>query len=820
MRKPYRIIGAYDSETTNVKDSNGVTSFPILHQLGLLDVPIEEVMKDNIEQVCKISLYRTALELYQALDIIVESDYNYVPVLLCHNLSFDMYGLAPFFNRYDVRVLAKSAKKPITFTIRDENGDPALVIWDTLIFSKQSLERMGNDAGYSKAVGEWDYELIRTPNTPLTANEIDYAKRDIYTLLVWLSWWIQRNPDIEPHKLALNVVTKTGVVRERRRKRFDSVKGKSLKYNIGRYWLYRCRMEAPKSDDELYTMQASTRGGFTFCAMNNASVPFDFSTSSQFVVGFDATSQHPAQMVSHLYPVNFKEKSPKVLDLAFTVISKVSLTHLLNNWAKPFPVAFNACFRFENLRPKKNTLFSECGIYPLASARYRQSDDDNGDRSAHEDNLEQRGYTDKGTNVKCAFGKVISADSIELYLTELTAWEVCQAYEWDKVQAIHGYSTGRFTKPSDMDVVSVMQFYEAKDAFKSARELYFDKGTIDNADDLKRLGIAPNTVEEMVNGSISDSDIEATYLSLKADLNALFGINAANEYRRDTVLTECGIGYKGNFGICNKPKNPKVWYQFGQRIVGWSRIAQICAMSLIWDDVETIVNGDTDSFKAVITNAKKLDAIEQDLRTLSNAIDKAKSEVCYRVKRQYPTYYNPLEGIGHYVHEFTTNKFCASWNKAYCLEEFDKRDGKAHIKFTLAGIPTKRRISANSCFIGIDGLADRLIALGWSFEQVCNVFLGYNVTYAHDVIRLNGRSFPEWGSLYFGSVTDYLGNTSRVAEPMALALYPMAKTVNDTSSRDNYNNLAYAKMNNPNVNSGHMLVYAGGILDLGELAYE
>ena len=43
-RKPYKIIGAYDSETTNIDEGLTHRAFPVLHQLGLLDgTPIENV---------------------------------------------------------------------------------------------------------------------------------------------------------------------------------------------------------------------------------------------------------------------------------------------------------------------------------------------------------------------------------------------------------------------------------------------------------------------------------------------------------------------------------------------------------------------------------------------------------------------------------------------------------------------------------------------------------------------------------------------------------------------------------------------------------
>ena len=148
-RKPYRIIGAYDSETTNIDDNGIEKAFPILHQLGLLDgTPLNDITAENVEEHCHIELYRHTFELYDRLDSIANVNADYVPVILCHNLAFDMYGLSNWLSRHDVRVLAKSARKPITFTVKDENGESCLVIWDTLIFTQQSLERMGINCGY------------------------------------------------------------------------------------------------------------------------------------------------------------------------------------------------------------------------------------------------------------------------------------------------------------------------------------------------------------------------------------------------------------------------------------------------------------------------------------------------------------------------------------------------------------------------------------------------------------------------------------------------------------------------------------------------
>ena len=816
QKKIYKIIGAYDSETSTICEQGEYKSFPILHQLGLLKEDINRINSKNVIEETEIFLYRTCIDLYHKLDELVNTEFGYVPVILCHNLAFDMWGLSPWLDRYEVKVLAKSAKKPITFTILDDEDNPRLVIWDTLIFSQQPLERMGKDCGFKKAVGDWDYEKVRTPQTPLSEEEIRYSKNDIYALLAWFGWWIKHNPDIDYSKLGRNVVTKTGIVREKRKERFNKIKGRGMHNHVGKFWYFTCNSEIAKTDDELFTNLACTRGGFTFCSSKNASIPFNLRNTKYTIAAFDATSQHPAQMVSHFYPVNFRKTTPDVLDADFTVIENTDINYILENWDKPFSIAFNACFEFTNIRPKKGSTFKKEGIFPLTSARFKhyskfEEVENQGDRKAYLLNLEENEYKDVAINPMFAFGKLISAEIAKVFITELTAWEICQCYEWDSVKAVSGYETGNYSKPTDLDLISVMQFYKAKNEFKVARETFYKEHTIHNYDNLINLGVPQSVAYEMKNNTISSGDVEAVYLNLKADINALFGINASNEFRRDVVLTSEGIQYEGEFGICNAPKNSKVWYQFGQRIVGWSRIAQICAIYLVKDYSKAIINGDTDSIKILIKE-KDLSKASKSLMRLGKAIDKGKEKTCARIKEHYSEYYDNLEGIGYYIQEFTTKRFCASWNKAYC-----EQDNKDKFSFTLAGVPTRKRENDKCSFIGINGYADRLYKNGWSFEKICNYLLGYNITYAYDVLLMNARTFPEWGDIFHEEIVDYLGKKTIVTEPFALSLHPMSKTINDTSVSENAVNMQYAIKNNPDVNTKKQLIFSKGVMNLEEI---
>lgn len=799
-KRPYRIYGAYDSETSTVAEDGHPVSFPILHQLGLLDCPVESVCADNVEEHVNVELYRHAVELYARLDEIAEEPREYVPVIVCHNLAFDMWGLSTWLSSHDVRVLAKSSSKPITFTILDDAGNPRLVLWDTVVFTQKSLEMMGFECGYPKAIGEWDYKRVRTPETPLTSDEIEYATHDIYSLLAYLGWWLEKNPDIEPERLGLNVVTKTGVVRERRRKRFDRLRGAGRKYNVGRFWAFQNRKEMPQTDEELFAMHACTRGGFTFCASENASVPFVTAGTEWTVAGFDATSQHPAQMVSHVYPVGFTYEDPRAIMLAFKMICETSLSHLLERWHKPFQNAFNALFEFENLRPKSGSIFETNGIFPLASARLHVSsvetwEEENGDNAIFQQARKAMGYHDTADDAQCLFGKVQRARSCRLWITELTAWEIAQCYEWDDAKVIEGYMASKFEKPTDMSVISVMQFYKAKNAFKHAIAVYEKSNTIDNAQELVTLGIPAATVAAMERGELDENNVKLEYQSLKADLNALFGVEASNEYRKDTVLTVNGIAYSGDDGIVNAPKNPKTWYQFGQRIVGWSRVAQIVNMLLAAPYIECIINGDTDSLKFLVRR-DNLPELQAALNAYAEALTTGKKHVCRRVKETYPKMFDPLEGIGAYVEEFETDYFYAAWNKAYCI-----KDAKGY-HFTLAGIPANVK-EREEVKCNLNAYAQKLEEAGATFAEVCNLLLGYNVTISPSITGLLARYAPEWGDCYSGYV-----ESVHVAEPRAMSLVSMSKCINSTGIPDNAANMRKALENNPNVNVEPVLLFA------------
>lgn len=518
----YEVIGAFDTETTNLGDAaTGYRAFPILYQLGLISEKVEKITPDNAHKYIDVEIYREHEKLYKRLDALVNKKRDSVAVILVHNLGFDMYSLAPWLRRQNTRILAKTAQKPISIQILDEKDTPRLVFLDTLGLFMKSLSTMGLECGMPKAVGDWDYMKVRSPQTQLTPEELNYSKQDIITLICYMGYFLRLNPDIKPYEIGFKVQTKTGVVRAKRMAHIGNLKSPKLKYRVQQYWHLQNKEQTPKSDNELFTMHAATRGGFTFVSKHNASKVF-LEDENTRLVSYDSTSQHPAQMCSHLYPINFSECDNETMLLAFEAVTSANLERVLNYWLKPFPYAFYGAFTFDNLRPKEGSLFKKYGIFPLASARLTEAFPvfDNEAGAVFKDYIGSIGYKDSVTDAVTNYGKLESAKRATLYLTELEAWIMSRCYDWDSVEAESGFLSSTFRKPSDMSLLSVMRFYKAKNALKEFMSTY----KLEAKNDISKIeGLFHSSfVSRCAEGRAEVSELREYYMLSKADLNSLF----------------------------------------------------------------------------------------------------------------------------------------------------------------------------------------------------------------------------------------------------------------------------------------------------------
>ena len=204
-----------------------------------------------------------------------------------HNLGFDFEFIRDKLSIVDE--LHANTHEPIF--IRDIRG---FEFRDSHILSGGlSLKKIGESLnnGLQKRVGDLDYNMIRTPSTPLNDVELGYCVGDVDVLSSYIQKQIEQYNGIQHIPL-----TNTGRVRKYAR---DMI-FKSGSY--GSYVRYRELMDSCKLSYEEYNQcQRAFFGGFT-----HANAHYVGKTLHD-VVSYDFTSSYPAVMLSERFPMGQPE---------------------------------------------------------------------------------------------------------------------------------------------------------------------------------------------------------------------------------------------------------------------------------------------------------------------------------------------------------------------------------------------------------------------------------------------------------------------------------------------------------------------------------
>lgn len=788
----YKIAGCFDIETSN---NEGFEAQPVCYQFSQLREalqPVRDLTNETVAGALEVFIDRDYREAYARFDALIEryAKLPVVPVVMVHNLAFELWALSPYIAKHDAEGCSKSCVKPLTIVIKDAKGEPALVFWDTLSFAGKSLATLGDECGYPKLTGSWDYLKHRTTATPLSEAEEAYAREDVIVPFAWLAYHLTLT-GLDESKLACRILTKTSAVRY---KVGSTIGGKHIARNctIDRDWARRNAAEEPGTDDELYTIHAGTRGGFTYCARSYASHVFK-ADSAHKIYKFDACSMHPFHALAHYVPSNYREISPaKALQL-FEHVQAIEPAQILANYHAPFHGAnFYGAFHFENLRIKPGSVYERDGISSFASSRFnlrpvKSQLEDNEGGFEFKEHIAALGYCDVATSdAVFAFGKFFGASGAVLWLNELSAWELSRQFVWDSVQPVNTcYATGQIMEPTKRSVMAFNLMYKNKSLFKKAKGQYEHGETVDP------LEFVPDYLMEAMqrHEPAVKQDVELFYLSTKADLNALYGIEATNEAKPEILLDpESGYEVSESRGVEALPQRPKTWFQYGSHIVGWSRIHQILFIELVSAATDAVfINGDTDSHKIYTTAS--LDEIEAALRPLHEACA-ATIETNRRILPEWYEWY-PMDGLGLYECEGSPEQFVAAWNKCYAELEGGRID------LTMAGVPCDKRFAMPDGSIidhSYNRIANLLYERGESFEEITGKMIGYNVSISSNITGMNLRTLPKWNT--FGAD----------GQPCAVHLSPMLKTIGDTTKATNWVNSLYALDNNPDVNVEPLMI--------------
>lgn len=811
--RKFAICAVYDTETCNYGSGRNSRAYPIL----FIDNDIRNIDLFNYEpdRDDKVHFHRFESEYLERIDAYIQWGlfFKVTPIICAYNLMFDLQPLMENLSKqFDIQANAQSSTNVYTLDLYEKDTDTLLLrFWDTFHLEMRGLKAMGQTCGFAKATGDWDYSLIRTPYTPLTDKELFYAKRDVQVIPAYLKYLLHANEWMQQKDLGNRVLTKTSIVRQMAKHtiaplKLDKMNGKKL--TLDKAFINLCQKQLPNTFQQYCLRKGCFRGGFTFTAAATANVVVEN------VASLDVTSMHHTFINGRFVPLDFKPVSPKVLEVAYKSIVSRSIDNVLENYHKPFEYAIHAVCKFTNIRLKKDSIFDKSGIALAAQAKFQKGllaglDIGNDPKNVTQENIvRDYGYYDKFKEGIFAFGKLYEAKEVEMHVNELELWCLSRVYEWDSHEMLTGECSINWKIPPDYVTLQSNILYEMKNAAKFINNHYTQGVPYD-------LNIPPSIPEGIAeglrNGTVSNQFFEAWYIStVKGEFNGIYGTQAQDVYKpsykcengelmidQETATTELNWEDK-------QPKSCRVFYNYGMRIVGGSRMHLVIAMELLdkyFGNRVRITGGDTDSMKVScdkdVTDKELLDA----LKPIADASKKAIDACMLRMRKQWPEYASALKGIGSFDIEGAGSgdrwqHHMEAWNKARISES----DGHSHI--TCAGLSRPENAYTIETFV------DELIANGNDVKDVFPAVLGYNVSVDNSIAHALEGHKPRATDVFKQEVTDYLGNNNEVDAHESQALYPVGRILGDTSKLGNTQSTAYlSRVYNRQVDTGIRYLY-------------
>lgn len=794
-RKEYRVAAIFDTETTNIGEGAETRAYPILYIFNdLRDIPLESYDPDTDD----VRFYRRTSEALAYIDDLIAYGraHGYVPIIAAYNLMFDMQTLMlELAQSYTIEVNAQTATSVYTLDLCVD-GDVVCRFWDTFYLEMGGLRAMGETCGLPKAVGDWDYTLARTSETPLTEEELFYARRDVQVIPQYLQWLLRANHWLTPDMLGCRVLTKTSLVRQMARREIGgrrvTLQG-GRKITLQRAFETTCNQEFPKNYESYALRKACFRGGLTFTSAKTASVVVDN------VASLDVTSMHHAFINGRRLPVKFAVAPPEILQIACEHIVSMPLEDVLRNYSDPFRMGLHVAIGFTNLRLRANTCFADWGIAICPRSKFvrtlhADTDYSNNERAKTQENsIRAHGYVDSAVNPTFAFGKLFQADECVLHVNEIELWNVAQVYEFDEMHVLYGEATTKTIVPPDYVTLQSNMLFARKTDVKNLIKHY--------TEGVPYAGDIPESIPEGIardarTGTLSMKFLQSYYGStVKGQFNGIYGTQAQDVMKADYYVTEKGELEVDKNTICvpenfakKRPKTPRVLYTYGMRIVAGSRMHLVIAMMLIYrrfGNRVTVTGGDTDSLKIScaddVTDAELLDALEPLHAAIENAIDLTMR----RVRNTAPDMASTLDHIGKFEIEDCGGatryaEHVELWNKARVSLDVS---GRVHV--TCAGLPRPDGVYT------IEDCIEDIMRMGHGFAETIRAALGYDVLVDYEICHTLQRNRPHVWDRYVGTVTDYRGATYHVDAPEAIALYPSGRWLGESDKQANGENLSY-----------------------------
>ena len=507
-------------------------------------------------------------------------------IIYVQNLSYEFQWLCHYFTWHKVFALDNR----IPLTALTESG---IEFRCSYRLSGYNLAKMGEQLTrykVNKMTGDLDYNLIRHSKTPLTAKEMGYCINDVRVVSAYIREKIENEGGIT--KIPL---TKTGYVRQYCREHIYA------DHQSKQYKHYRELMGKLTIEPYEYTiLKESFQGGFTHANAYYVGKTLHNMESADFC------SKYPSVIVARKYPMGKGELIP--------IRNKKEFENNINDYCCIFRVRFTgikASILYENY-----ISFSKC-----------------------------RNITRPVLNN----GRVVSADSLEMTITNVDYEILKQCYTWDTIEIGTFYRYKKAYLPTEF-IKCVLEFYRIKTELKG----------------------------------VEDKDQE--YLQGKENLNSCYGMMVTSIIRQNCTFYDEWISEDPDSSEViekyNKQLNRFLFFPWGVFVTAYSRYdIWMHGILKVKDDY---VYSDTDSIK-FLHPEKHQEFIQEFNHQIGEDLLKA-----MRFHKLDPELIAPktVKGVnkplGVYEIDGRYNKFKTLGAKRYLYE-----DTEGHINITVAGLPKK-----------------------------------------------------------------------------------------------------------------------------------
>ena len=315
-------------------------------------------------------------------------------IIWVHNLAYEFQFLCNILTWE--KVFARLPHKPMKASSEEY---PFIEFRCTYMLTRLSLASWGKQLGVQKAVGDLDYDVIRTPLTPLTEAELHYGEQDCLVVYAGIKDYLKRY-----EKQRSIPLTQTGTVRR---------EVKNLLTKDKEYVRYIKKL-VPKNPTEYKRLQHIFAGGYTHANQMYAGKLID-----EHIEHYDFASSYPCVMIAKKYPMTA---------WYYTGVNEIPADDEFEDTAFIFYLSFT-------------------GIRSISFNTYIQSS------------------KCTGSNLKYDNGRVLSADHLDIYVTEQDWITIRNNYEWDDLKVNRVYRSDKDYLPVPF-LKYILELYQNKTSLK------------------------------------------------------------------------------------------------------------------------------------------------------------------------------------------------------------------------------------------------------------------------------------------------------------------------------------------------------------------